>query len=190
MRSRFSTIGISAAIGVLLGGGAVFSFMQPPPPSASSPESEGGGKLFNQREGISESTDESTLHYTHPQYGFSLDFPKELEISRYDEGGNSETIVFQKPNEQVGFQIFVTPYFEAEITTERLQKDVRSGAIEEPTEVIIGGGQRALVFWGNDPIVGRLREVWFIHDKYLYEVTAYAELDSWLAEILETWKFE
>jgi hypothetical protein len=33
------------------------------------------------------------------------------------------------------------------------------------------------------------REIWFIHDGFLYEVTTYKELDSWLATIMQTWQF-
>ena len=33
------------------------------------------------------------------------------------------------------------------------------------------------------------REVWFIHGGYLYEVTTYKELDTWLGSIMQTWKF-
>lgn len=138
---------------------------------------------------VSESRAEGTLRYTHPERSFSLMFPKELAVHNVDEGNRSETIVFQKPGEQVGFQIFITPYSEPDITKERLELDVKGGVVDEPTEVVIGSGQRALVFWSNDPVIGRLREVWFIHGGFLYEVTTYAPLDEWLSEIMSTWEF-
>jgi hypothetical protein len=37
-------------------------------------------------------------------------------------------------------------------------------------------------------LVGDIREVWFIRGGFIYEVATYNELDSWLAEILATWK--
>jgi len=153
-----------------------------------------GAPLVGREEGVSlgEGGKESnTLRFTHPRYNFTLEFPKELAVGRFPEGTASETIVFQQAGEKVGFQIFVTPYAEDKITEERLAKDVKGGQIEEPTEVLIGkeGNIRALVFWSEDPLVGRLREVWFINDGFIYEVTAYAELDKWLATILATWQF-
>ena len=36
---------------------------------------------------------------------------------------------------------------------------------------------------------GASREVWFVHKGFLYEVTTYKALDSWLASIMLTWKF-
>ena len=37
--------------------------------------------------------------------------------------------------------------------------------------------------------MGDTREVWFIHGGFLYEVTTYKQLDSWLAPIMQTWQF-
>lgn len=159
--------------------------------SVPAPEEGETGQLFGREEGVSRasSLSDDELRYTHPRYGFSVVFPKELAVARYPQGNASETVVFQKPGAQEGFQVFITPHVGNEITEERLSKDVKGGVIEAPTEVVIGGGQRALIFWSEDSAVGRLREVWFIHDGFLYEVTTYAELDDWLANILNTWRF-
>jgi hypothetical protein len=37
--------------------------------------------------------------------------------------------------------------------------------------------------------MGDARELWFIRDGYLYEVTTYKPLDTWLADIMKTWQF-
>ena len=37
--------------------------------------------------------------------------------------------------------------------------------------------------------IGHTREVWFIHNGFLYEVTTYKEIDEWLGSIMQTWKF-
>jgi hypothetical protein len=37
--------------------------------------------------------------------------------------------------------------------------------------------------------MGDTREVWFIKGGFLYEVTTYKQLDTWLAQILQTWQF-
>jgi hypothetical protein len=37
--------------------------------------------------------------------------------------------------------------------------------------------------------VFRMRTSSFIHGGFLYEVTTYKQLDSWLATILQTWQF-
>ena len=43
--------------------------------------------------------------------------------------------------------------------------------------------------FGKKTSAGDWREVWFIRRGFLYEVTTYKELDSWLADIMRTWKF-
>jgi hypothetical protein len=42
---------------------------------------------------------------------------------------------------------------------------------------------------GFDAGVGQTREIWFIHNHFLFEVMTYKELDSWLNQILATWRF-
>jgi len=48
---------------------------------------------------------------------------------------------------------------------------------------------RATMFYGNNPIMGDTREVWFINGGYLYEVATYKSLDTWLAGTMQSWKF-
>ena len=43
--------------------------------------------------------------------------------------------------------------------------------------------------FGKKTSAGDWREVWFIRRGFLYEVTTYKELNSWLANIMRTWKF-
>jgi hypothetical protein len=50
-------------------------------------------------------------------------------------------------------------------------------------------GASGIAFFGFDARVGQTREIWFIHNHFLYEVTTYKELDSWLNEIMSTWRF-
>ena len=125
----------------------------------------------------------------HPTYGFTVTVPNAMELERYEEGGNSETLVFFDTNDGIEFQLFVTPYDASEVTKERLALDIPSGDIREPQEIVLGNGLRAFMFLSHAPIVGDTREVWFIHDGYLYEATVAYELDSWLAEILNTITF-
>jgi hypothetical protein len=45
------------------------------------------------------------------------------------------------------------------------------------------------MFFGSNSVMGDTREIWFTHGGFLYEVTTYKELDSWLAPIMQTWQF-
>jgi hypothetical protein len=128
--------------------------------------------------------------YKNSRYGFSVEFPKELNVKEFDEDEDGETILFQKENEKEGFQIFISPYEgDFPLTKDQILKDVPSVSLEDMQEVIIGDGTRALIFWTEDERVGKTREVWFSHNGDLYEITTYADLDLWLAKILSSWRF-
>ena len=60
--------------------------------------------------------------------------------------------------------------------------------MKEPKEVMIAGA-RGTMFYGHNPTMGDTSEVWFIRGAYLYEVTTYKELDTWVAGIMQTCKF-
>lgn len=118
---------------------------------------------------------------------FSLQYPEDLKIKEYGEG-NTSTITFEDAKGEKGFQVFVVPYEEETVSEERFKMDIPSGVFREPVEVLIDGA-RATAFWSANSVFGETREVWFIKNGFLYEVTTYKQLDSWLAGIMTTWKF-
>ena len=54
--------------------------------------------------------------------------------------------------------------------------------------LLVANGQP--FFFSEDVIGNKTREVWFIKDGFLYEISTRAELDTWLAQILSTWRFD
>ena len=122
----------------------------------------------------------------HPKYHFVLTVASSTQVDRYDEGSDSETLVFYDPHAGTQFQLFITPYNQKEITKARLVMDIKSGDIREPKEVVLGNGTHALIFWSHAPLVGETREVWFLYRGYLFEATAPHDLDAWLANILNS----
>ncbi len=158
--------------------------------SKSSDRSNNGVKPEAQKQPVSESqsTPADWREYRNANRGFALRYPPELSVQEYDEGDGTYTLVFEAAAREKSFQIFFTPYLGETITRSRLLRDVPSGEFTEPIEVIIGGGGRALMFVSQGPL-GPMREVWFIRDGYLFEVTAPDHLDGWLADIMGTWQF-
>jgi hypothetical protein len=126
--------------------------------------------------------------FENEQYGFSVYMPPELTANVYDEGGGAHTFTFEDADGGKGFQIFVLPYSESTISEERFLKDSPAGVMKEPVDVTIGG-VRATAFFGEHMLMGETREVWFLHNNLLYEVTTYKHLDTWLADIMKTWRF-
>lgn len=70
----------------------------------------------------------------------------------------------------------------------RFKLDQPSGVFKEPKGVTIDGAQGTM-FFGYNKTMGDTREIWFIRDGFLYEVTTYKELDDWISSIMQTWTF-
>ena len=92
----------------------------------------------------------------------------------------------------MGFQIFILPFDEAgPMTVERIGRDLPEIIIAEPQNAVIGKDDiRALIFFGQEPGISRTREAWFVYNGYLYQVSAPAELDEFLAKVIESWRFQ
>lgn len=125
--------------------------------------------------------------YTNRAYHFYIEFPKGLVGHEYAEHDGAMSVTFQNPETNAGFQVYVTPYAGKQIDDARFKLDNPSGVRIDPTPVVVDGVTATMFFSKN--VIGDTREVWFIHDGYLYEVTSYKELDAWLAEIMRSWKF-
>ncbi len=136
----------------------------------------------------SSSTPSDFIPFSNQQFGFSLSYPPDLVPTQTQEPGGAYTFSFQDPDTNEGFEIYVTPYPDTKVTEQRFKLDEPSGVMDQPTAVVIGG-VTATMFFGHNDILGDTREVWFTHDSYLYEVTTFKELDSWLGQIMQTWKF-
>lgn len=123
--------------------------------------------------------------YRNSQYKFSLLHPTGLSVSERFEVGGAITIVFQNTKEQKGFQIFIVPYKEDQISEERFKKDVPSGVRTQVEEVSIDGVP-AVAFYSKDTYLGDMREVWFIANGFLYEVVTIKSYERTLSDILLT----
>lgn len=131
---------------------------------------------------------EGWREYRNEQYRFSLAAPAGLTVKEFPKDG-ALTVTFEDVESATGFQIFVLPYAEEKITTERFVSDVPSGVLEGEEKRFVDSAE-AVQFWSKDAALGETREVWFIKDGYLYEVTTFKHLDPWLQDILSTWRFE
>jgi hypothetical protein len=83
---------------------------------------------------------------------------------------------------------FVVPYDKPEITRERFLTDDPSGVMDDAQETVVDGTP-AKSFFGYNDQMGATREVWFIKNGFLYEVTIYKPLAPWLTDLLPTWHF-
>lgn len=126
--------------------------------------------------------------YESAAYRFRVSFPGDYEAREYPEADDAMSLTVSKAATGEGFQVYVTPYAEDQITEKRFRLDVSSGVMREPVDVMISG-VRGTMFWSRNSIMGETREVWFINNGFLYEVVTYKQLDEWLSGIMQTWEF-
>ena len=126
--------------------------------------------------------------YRNTDYGFSVNYPAQIPPQEFHDREHALTVLFQGAAGEPGFQIYAAPVNGTNITPERINRDAPSGVKLEPRDTVIDGVS-GITFFGFDANVGQTREIWFIHNHFLYEVTTYKELDSELSEIMKAWRF-
>lgn len=132
---------------------------------------------------------EGYKEYRNDPYKFKLFFPSDLSWKEYHEKQGALTVTFRKNDgTNGGFQVFIVPYNDSQISPQRFRLDEPSGIRNQETAIVLDNSP-ATMFFSTNAVMGDSREVWFIKNGFLYEVTTYKELDSWLAEIMTTWKF-
>lgn len=188
-------------VGVLVIGGVIFSFYKFSKNGKLSTVELGVTETVDETEPIEEvvppeikKVDSSINTYVHKKYNFTFNFPSEYKTSNFNEGAG-EQILF---NASKGdwFQIYITPWDEGEIVTpERVKKDLPDIVIKEPQQVILGPTQKdgvgphALIFFSKDSSLGETREIWFVENGSLYQITTYKRLDAVIGNVLSTLVF-
>ena len=132
---------------------------------------------------------EGAREYKSTAYGFSLLYPQYLSAAEQAEGGGAATITFQNIEKVQGFQIFIVPYNELQVSEERFKQDIPSGVRQALTNFAVDGVSGA-AFYSTNIELGDTYEVWFVRDGFLYEATTLKPLDDWFKEIMQTWKFD
>lgn len=128
------------------------------------------------------------LKYTNERFGFSFYHTPEGRVTVYEEGDGAATVVLEDFDRVRGMQVFIVPYAESTISDERFYKDVPSGVRENIEEVTLDG-VRAVTFTSKDMLLGETREIWAIHNGYLYEITTFAGVAQWFTPIIQSWEF-
>ena len=161
----------------------VLSTMRPTAANDAAPIAAPSGVVEEMR-----SVPDGWREYRSSMYLFSLLYPQELAVNENPEGGNATTITFQNTEKGVGFQIFVVPYQGQQVSEERFKKDIPSGVRTDLVDIVVDGVTGA-AFYSSNAALGETREIWFIKDGYLYEVTTLKPLDAWLKTVMQSWKF-
>lgn len=129
--------------------------------------------------------------YTDETYHFSLKYPADLKVSSFrnpDDSGDIVLIAGQTAG--TGMQVSITPFDEDTnvLTVERIKADVPNLTIIAPQDVTLGTTGRGVAFFDGSGADAH-RQVWFVANKYLYQITAPVSFDGGMKEILNSWTF-
>jgi len=180
--------------GIILLVGALGAFLilrknpvQPGEETGNGNEIPGQDKTFE----ITAAKNKENSVYTDSQYKFSFEYPKDFTVTKFKEGEEGDTILVQKKGSKDGFQIFISPFDEpGPLTEERVKQDLPDLKMENPEQRVLKNNVPALIFFSEETSLGKTREIWFVYSDYLYQVSTYKELDSLVAAIISTWKFQ
>src|SRR3989344_5572093 len=126
--------------------------------------------LFPNQESDSETFKYSNL-YTNEKYSFSFNYPEGFKVSEFEDE-NGDVLLFEKDT-KASFQIFIAPFDESgPLNPERVQKDLPQIEMKNPKNAELAG-TTALHFES-----GRTRELWFVKDGFLYEVSYFPEFEN------------
>lgn len=120
-------------------------------------------------------------------YRFQFFYPKGYAVAEHTSASSSITIAFQKTPTD-GFQIFIIPYGEEKISEQRFKLDIPSGVMSGQTTAMVDSSTAAL-FYSKDAALGDTFNAWFVGRGFLYEVTAYKQLDNEIQQLLQSWQF-
>ena len=125
--------------------------------------------------------------YQNTHYGFSLLYPGYLDIATFDEGGGATTVTFQNVEKAEGFQVYISPYTEAQAGPQLMGGEPSS--IHNSLSHIAASGATGSAFHSIHPDLGTTSEVRFVHRGFHYELTAPKPLHTQLGNIVDSWKF-
>lgn len=135
----------------------------------------------------------TSILFSSDKYNFTFTYQSEYKLTELDEkASGGETILVEGKGEKNSFQIYIAPFDESgHITPERIKKDLPKATVDNPQNALIANKTiPALIFFGKNESGERTREIWFVKNNNLYQVTAYDNMDGVIGPILESLKFE
>jgi hypothetical protein len=139
----------------------------------------------------------SLVHtYQDSAYHFSINYPDGYTPSNVSDpsaGGSTILIQDNSTNGDGGIQIFISPYTDPDknITPDFIAANAPDVTVKNPQEVdMSAGGGKGLAFESNNAAFGGAsREVWFVYNGNLYQISTYLQYGNLLQTMMGTWKF-
>lgn len=179
-------VGIAAALLLVCALGLFFFFRGARP--LHPPTADGAAASSSPLTGTDREPPAGWRVYSNPRYRFSLYIPAAMKVGEFDERGGAFTVTFENALDAQGLQIFIVPYSGSQVTDARFREDEPSGVRNDLASITIDG-VTAASFYSTDSTLGDTREIWFINNGYLYEITTLKSLEPLLDTIMQSWKF-
>lgn len=130
-------------------------------------------------------------NYENKTFGFSLRMPDGFSASELpaDDTGASTVILQNQSGE--GIQIRISPFEDIRVlTADMIRGNIPDMNISEEAPVTVGSEYTGVAFISdNEAFEGSSREVWFVYEGNLYQISTYQRLDTLLKAMFATWKF-
>jgi hypothetical protein len=120
---------------------------------------------------------------------FVVDLPTGLTAQTSAGDAGQTVVVFENSDGTMGFQVSVAPFSDSITAEELVDEYPELGITDLNTIFLNNNAQTAYSFHSVDPDMGEMFEIWSIHDGLLYQLMTYRRLETWLLNILETWRF-
>lgn len=123
-------------------------------------------------------------------YGFSVAVPDGLKVNSFSQD-DGDFYLMQGELDNIkdfSFQIFVREYGDnVNINIAMIKKDIPDLKMIEPIEIKTDGDDTVAFYSQDDG--EKYREIWIIHNGYLYQIISKASNDNITGQIMETWKW-
>jgi hypothetical protein len=127
--------------------------------------------------------------YTDQRYGFSFEYPADLELVEEDSFG--ELVIFgDAPNGETQLVVDVSAYdFDQPFTADFIPLNVL-GLSSEVDHITLPSAASAFLFRRIDTPLGATRDVMFTHNAKVYHIAVTVPLEDAFDSILESWRPE
>jgi len=130
-----------------------------------------------------------TKPYSNNAYRFSLNLPEDfIVIEKKSDTG--DVLIFNNDKGQ-GIQIIISPFDNITRFDESIVRaSLPDLSISDVQTLNVGKDNTGIAFASdNQAFGGASREVWFVFNSRLYQITTYKNLDPLLKTVFGTWKF-
>lgn len=122
---------------------------------------------------------------------FRFGYPGSVTVNQFVEtsvGGEERKIILGRgEGARESFQIAVSAFSDTDpITDKKIKEDIPDQIIREAQNIQVKGAL-GVAFLSSPAGTENIREVWFSHGGFLYQISALSDMDQIVAHMIDTW---